>query len=62
MCSDLRRCNATAPAILAAANLTLADISGAANVPDGCVEAFDLEKLLAAWCSALGGNPCGTCF
>ena len=27
----------------------------------GCVDAFDLAKLLAAWCSVLGGNPCGTC-
>ncbi|MCZ6543057.1 MAG: hypothetical protein O6768_05275, partial [Planctomycetota bacterium] len=44
------------------ANLRLADISGAANVADGCVDAFDLAKLLAAWCSVAGGNPCGTCF
>ena len=43
-------------------NFALADISGAANVPDGCVDAFDLAKLLAAWCSVAGGNPCGTCF
>ena len=42
-------------------NFALADISGAANVPDGCVDAFDLAKLLAAWCSVAGGNPCGTC-
>ncbi len=28
---------------------------------DCVVDAFDLGKLLAAWCSALGGNPCGTC-
>ncbi|MCZ6612094.1 MAG: hypothetical protein O6941_05625 [Planctomycetota bacterium] len=42
-------------------NFTLADISGAANVPDGCVDAFDLAKLLANWCSVAGGNPCGTC-
>lgn len=63
MCSDLRRCNATAPAILAAANLVVVGISGAANAPDGCVDAFDLAKLLADWCSALpfGTNPCGTC-
>ena len=30
--------------------------------PDGCVDAFDLAKLLAEWCSVAGGNPCGTCF
>ena len=28
---------------------------------DGCVDSFDLNMLLADWCSALGGNPCGTC-
>ena len=28
---------------------------------DGCVDSFDLNILLAAWCSVLGGNPCGTC-
>ena len=43
-------------------NFALADISGAADVADGCVDAFDLAKLLAAWCSEAGGNPCGTCF
>ncbi|MCH8343021.1 MAG: hypothetical protein IH983_03440, partial [Planctomycetes bacterium] len=43
------------------ANLALADISGSANVPDGCIDAFDLAKLLAEWCSVAGGNPCGTC-
>ncbi len=43
-------------------NFTLADMSGLANVPDGCVDAFDLAKLLAEWCSVAGGNPCGTCF
>ena len=42
-------------------NFALADISGVANVPDGCVDAFDLAKLLAQWCSVAGGNPCGTC-
>ncbi|MCH8344179.1 MAG: hypothetical protein IH983_09335 [Planctomycetes bacterium] len=42
-------------------NFALADISGAANLPDGCVDAFDLAKLLANWCSVTGGNPCGTC-
>ncbi len=42
-------------------NFTLADISGARNAPDGCVDAFDLAKLLAEWCSVAGGNPCGTC-
>ncbi|MCH8151746.1 MAG: hypothetical protein IH830_05175 [Planctomycetes bacterium] len=42
-------------------NLAVADISGAANVSDGCVDAFHLAKLLAAWCSVAGGNPCGTC-
>ncbi|MCH8344341.1 MAG: hypothetical protein IH983_10165 [Planctomycetes bacterium] len=39
----------------------LVDISSAANVPDGCVDAYDLAKLLAEWCSVAGGNPCGTC-
>ncbi len=43
------------------ANLDVADISGAASLPDGCVDAFDLAKLLAEWCSVAGGNPCGTC-
>ncbi|MCZ6611479.1 MAG: hypothetical protein O6941_02495, partial [Planctomycetota bacterium] len=43
-------------------NFALADISGVANVADGCVDAFDLAKLLAEWCSVAGGNPCGTCF
>ncbi|MCZ6493602.1 MAG: hypothetical protein O6933_05925, partial [Planctomycetota bacterium] len=43
-------------------NFALADISGAADVADGCVDAFDLGKLLANWCSVAGGNPCGTCF
>ncbi len=31
-------------------------------VPDGCLDAFDLAKLLTEWCSVAGGNPCGTCF
>jgi len=39
----------------------LADISGPDDAPDGCVDSFDLNKVLAAWCSSLGGNPCGTC-
>ncbi|MCH8152289.1 MAG: FG-GAP repeat protein [Planctomycetes bacterium] len=38
-----------------------ADITGPGGVPDGCVDAFDLGALLAAWCSVAGGNPCGTC-
>ena len=43
--------------------LCLVDISGPVDdAPDGCVDAFDLAKLLAAWCSVAGGNPCGTCF
>ncbi len=42
-------------------NFALADLSGAAMVPDGCVDAFDLAKLLSEWCSVAGGNPCGTC-
>ncbi|MCZ6445762.1 MAG: hypothetical protein O6758_06220, partial [Planctomycetota bacterium] len=43
-------------------NFALADISGPVDgVPDGCVDAFDLAKLLANWCSVAGGNPCGTC-
>ena len=37
------------------------DITGPRGVPDGCVDAFDLNTVLAAWCSTLGGNPCGTC-
>ena len=28
---------------------------------DGCIDSFDLNILLADWCSAFGGNPCGTC-
>lgn len=28
---------------------------------DGCIDAGDLAQLLADWCSAAGGNPCGTC-
>ena len=45
-------------------NANLADLSGPDGAPDGCVDAFDLSKLLADWCSALplGSNPCGTCF
>ena len=44
-------------------NAVLADLSGPVDgAPDGCVDAFDLAKLLAAWCSVAGGNPCGTCF
>ncbi len=40
---------------------TLADINGPNDAPDGCVDAFDLAKLLNTWCSVFGGNPCGTC-
>ncbi|MCZ6811459.1 MAG: hypothetical protein O7D97_05595 [Planctomycetota bacterium] len=40
---------------------TAGDISGPGGAPDGCVDAFDLGALLAAWCSVAGGNPCGTC-
>ncbi len=40
---------------------TLADISGPDSAPDGCVDAFDLAKLLFSWCSSIT-NPCGTCF
>ncbi|MCZ6542230.1 MAG: hypothetical protein O6768_01040, partial [Planctomycetota bacterium] len=43
-------------------NFALADITGPDDMPDGCVDAFDLAKLLARWCSVAGGNPCGTCF
>ncbi|MCZ6734458.1 MAG: hypothetical protein O7C65_01550, partial [Planctomycetota bacterium] len=44
-------------------NFALADISGPVDgVSDGCVDAFDLGKLLANWCSVAGGNACGTCF
>ncbi len=43
-------------------NAILADLSGPDDgAPDGCVDAFDLGALLAAWCSVVGGNPCGTC-
>ena len=42
-------------------NAVLADLSGPDGAPDGCVDAFDLGKLLANWCSDAGGNPCGTC-
>ena len=41
--------------------LSPADITGPRGAPDGCVDSFDLNMVLAAWCSALGGNPCGTC-
>ena len=38
------------------------DITGPiSGVPDGCVDSFDLNMVLAEWCSTLGGNPCGTC-
>ena len=43
-------------------NFLLADLSGPEGAPDGCVDAFDLAKVLANWCSLAGGNPCGTCF
>ncbi|MCH8166201.1 MAG: hypothetical protein IH889_11385 [Planctomycetes bacterium] len=44
------------------ANLDSADIAGAGQgPPDGCVDSSDLTKLLGGWCSAAGGNPCGTC-
>ena len=43
-------------------NFLLADLSGPEGAPDGCVDAFDLAKILANWCSLAGGNPCGTCF
>ncbi len=43
-------------------NFLLADLSGPDGAPDGCVDAFDLAKVLANWCSVAGGNPCGTCF
>ena len=44
------------------ANLDSADIAGPAQgPPDGCVDSNDLTKLLGQWCSAIGGNPCGTC-
>ncbi|MCH8153140.1 MAG: hypothetical protein IH830_12315 [Planctomycetes bacterium] len=42
-------------------NFALADISGEFDVSDGCVDAFDLAKVLAEWCSDAGGNPCDTC-
>ncbi|MCH8344499.1 MAG: hypothetical protein IH983_10980 [Planctomycetes bacterium] len=42
-------------------NFGLADISGPDGAPDGCVDAFDLAKLLNEWCSVAGGNLCGTC-
>ena len=40
---------------------SLSDITGPLGVPDGCVDSFDLNTVLAAWCSSLTGNPCGTC-
>ncbi len=40
---------------------TLVDINGPDGAPDGCVDAFDLAKLLNDWCSVAGSNPCGTC-
>ncbi len=43
-----------------AADFLLADITGPDGGPDGCVDSFDLNTVLAAWCSALF-NICGTC-
>ncbi|MCH8153299.1 MAG: hypothetical protein IH830_13115 [Planctomycetes bacterium] len=43
-------------------NFAFADMTGKAEVPDGCVDAFDLARVFANWCSVGGGNPCGTCF
>ena len=43
-----------------------ADITGPLGVPDGCVDAFDLGAMLAAWCSAVNdpnppSPPCENC-
>ncbi len=42
------------------------DITGPLSVPDGCVDAFDLGTMLAAWCSAVNdpnppSPPCENC-
>ncbi|MCZ6852176.1 MAG: hypothetical protein O7F17_11095 [Planctomycetota bacterium] len=63
----------TAPAsvtvddVLGPAGPTLSpDITGPLSVPDGCVDAFDLGAMLAAWCSAVNdpnppSPPCENC-
>ncbi|MCZ6810396.1 MAG: FG-GAP repeat protein, partial [Planctomycetota bacterium] len=43
-----------------------ADITGPRDVPDGCVDAFDLGAMLGAWCSAVNdpnppSPPCENC-
>ncbi len=42
------------------------DITGPLSVPDGCVDAYDLGAMLAAWCSAVNdpnppSPPCENC-
>ncbi len=42
------------------------DFTGPVGVPDGCVDAFDLGAMLAAWCSGAGdpnppSPPCENC-
>ena len=43
-----------------------ADLTGPRDVPDGCVDAFDLGAMLGAWCSAVNdpnppSPPCENC-
>ncbi|MCZ6494087.1 MAG: hypothetical protein O6933_08420, partial [Planctomycetota bacterium] len=43
-----------------------ADITGPGDVPDGCVDAFDLGAMLGAWCSSMNdpnppSPPCENC-
>ncbi len=43
-----------------------ADITGPGDVPDGCVDSFDLEAMLGAWCSGVNdpnppSPPCENC-
>ncbi|MCZ6492773.1 MAG: hypothetical protein O6933_01710, partial [Planctomycetota bacterium] len=43
-----------------------ADITGLGGVPDGCVDSFDLEAMLGAWCSGVNdpnppSPPCENC-
>ena len=46
--------------------LSPADLTGPGNVPDGCVDAFDLGAMLGAWCSGVSdpnppSPPCENC-
>ena len=56
----------TAGAVGPTARTLSPDITGPLSVPDGCVDAFDLGAMLAAWCSAVNdpnppSPPCENC-